>query len=458
MNRLRLKRVRNARNASILERALRRAAAERSGNESGQALVLMVGGLLTILLAVAVTIDGGNAFAQQRAAQNGSDGAAEGGAVVIAQKLAGASTPAGGWDTAINSAVQANAAANNVAVTAAYYTDICGIPLTSTGIAALWADGTTNLAIAARVGSGFPTSSRINPDCPSRSVGPPVGVMVLGHKVVHTAIAGIVGMDTIDVGTQATAVAGYLQGYCGATQGESCAMLPVTIPVNVITCDGTNDPLSTPNPQNTGNPWALNQVYKVPLCENGPGNVGWIDWTPPSGGTSELASSITTPNNPNIDLPSWQFVTETGNINSSSVENALRHYDGEVVLIPQFDLTCGTRRSEPDPDSSQPAIATSPNYGCPAGDLGGNGQNNWYRMPSFAYFELCGPGDGACSAAGALHGSYVSGNNRSVCDTGNGATSCLVGRFVKVLATGTVSAGVGGGGSNNPTVGVQLIR
>lgn len=422
---------------------------DRLRDESGQALVVMVGALVVIITAVAIVIDGGNAFAQQRAVQNGSDGAAEGGAVVIAQKLAGASTPSGGWDAAINAAVQANGAANTMSVTAAYYTDICGIPLTSTGNAALKADGTFDLAVAAQVGTGFPSSSKITPDCPSLAVGPPVGVLVLGHKAVRTAIAGIVGMSTIDVKTQASAVAGYLQGYCGSSQGSACTMLPVTIPVNLVTCDGSN------NPQNTGQPWALNQVYKVPLCKNGPGNVGWLDWTPPSGGVSELVNSITDPNNPNINLPSWQFVTETGNVNSASVENALRNYDGEVVLIPQFDLTCGTKNSDPDPDSRQPAIVTAPDYGCPAGDLGGNGQNNWYRMPSFAFFKLCGPSSAGCSS---LHGAYVNGNNTSVCDTGNGATSCLVGKFVKVLASGTVSAGVGGGGSNNPTIGVQLIK
>ena len=30
------------------------------------------------------------------------------------------------------------------------------------------------------------------------------------------------------------------------------------------------------------------QVITIPLCKNGPGNVGWIDWSPTAGGTSEL--------------------------------------------------------------------------------------------------------------------------------------------------------------------------
>jgi hypothetical protein len=412
----------------------------------------MVAAMVAILAAVAVTIDGGNAFAQQRAVQNGSDGAAEGGAVVMAAKLAGASTPAGGWDAAVNSAVLANAAANDIAVTGAYYTDICGIPLTMDGSAALNGNGTYNLNSAAEVGSGYPSNSQTTPDCPSLSVGPPAGVLVYGHKLVRTWIAGIAGIDTIDVKTQATAVAGYLQGACDASEGSACTLLPVTVPVNALTCDDQN------NAHDTGFPWAMNQVYKIPLCGNGPGNVGWLDWTPTSGGTSELVGSIQTPDNPNITLPSWQFVTSTGNINSAAVENALRAYDGETVMIPQFGQTCGTKNGEPDPDNSHPAIDTAPNYGCPAGDIGGNGQNNWYLIPSFAYFQFCGPSDGDCSSIGVLHGAYVNGNNSAICDTGNGATSCLAGKFVKILKSGTVSAGVGSGSNNTSTIGVQLIK
>src|SRR5205823_2960487 len=103
---------------------------------------------------------------------------------------------------------------------------------------------------------------------------------------------------------------------------------------------------------------------------NGPGNLGWIDWTPKAGGTSEIIDSILHPNNPPITLPSWQYVTQTGDPNSQGIEDALRTYDGRVVLVPQFDVTCDGKSG--DPDSSQPAVNTSPNYGCSPGDLGGN--------------------------------------------------------------------------------------
>jgi len=421
-------------------------------------MVLMVGGMVAMIAMIALIIDGGNAWSQQRIVQNGSDATAEAGAIVMAQRFAGATEPLIGWDAEVSAKVQASALANSVTVSAAYYTDICGIPLQADGSAALNVDGTENLAVAVQVGSGaLPSSSATTPDCPNAVVGPPAGVLVLGAKNLRTYLAGVVGLNSIGIGTRATAVTGYLQGVCTASQGNYCAVLPIAIPVDVLTCDGSN------NPVDTGNPWNLNQVYAVPLCQNDPGNVGWLDWTPTGGGNPELIDSILTPDNPAIDLPSWQYVDSTGNINDSNVEDAIRSYDGQIVLIPQFDLTCNPNPGN-EPDSSSPAINTDPNYGCPAGMLGGSGVNQWYRMPSFAYFQLCDSTDPDCKNINGIagndadHGVYMGGSPAPVCDSGNGATSCLVGRFVEILSTGTVGPGVGAGNSGVKAVGVQLIK
>lgn len=419
---------------------------------AGQALVLMVGGMVAMIAMIAMIIDGGNVWSQQRIVQNGSDATSEAGAIVMARRFAGATAPLLGWDHEVSAQVQASALANGLTVSAAYYTDVCGIPLQPDGSAALNVDGTENLSVAVRVGSGsLPASAATTPDCPNAVVGPPAGVLVLGAKNVRTYLAGVIGLNSMNIGTRATSVSGYLQGLCDASQGNYCAVLPVAIPVNVVNCDGSNNPI------NTGIPWTWNQVYKVPLCQNGPGNVGWLDWTPPGGGTPELINSILHPDNPAINLPSWQYVTETGNVNSAGVEDAIRTYDGQIVLIPQFDLTCNPHPGN-EPDNSTPPIITGPDYGCPAGMLGGNGANQWYRMPSFAYFQLCDISQSDCTAVGADHGAYVNGNNSSVCDTGNGATSCLVGTFVDILGSGTVGPGVGGGSGGVKAVGVQLIK
>ena len=88
--------------------------------------------------------------------------------------------------------------------------------------------------------------------------------------------------------TRATAVAGYLQGYCDASEGKYCALLPVAFPVNIIQCDGSNKPIDS------GEPWVFNTVYKIPLCKATPGNVGYLDWDPPAGGAGEVVCSIVT--------------------------------------------------------------------------------------------------------------------------------------------------------------------
>ena len=185
----------------------------------------------------------------------------------------------------------------------------------------------------------------------------------------------------------------------------------------------------------TATPWPKNTRVVVPLCKNNPGNVGWLDWTPKGGGASELEEAILHPNNPPIDLPSWNYVTQTGNPNSKKIEDALNGYMGQNVLFPLFDLTCGE-----DPDVSQTKVA--PDYGC--GDVGGNGSNQWYRFPAFASFEL--------------EEAFVNGSNKAACDTGNGATSCLIGKFVDFITVGTVGPGIGGGTTNGAVIGTQLIR
>jgi hypothetical protein len=437
---------------------------QRRSGEAGQALVVMVGVMLLSLAILAVIVDGGNVMVHQRLSQTGVDSTAEAGAVVLAQRLAGVTTPSSGWDSEVNTKVLASAAANKVTVKAAYYTDICGIPLKSDGTAALNGDGTENLAVAMKVGNSsgsLPFATTSTPDCPSRTVGPVAGVLVVGEDNVGAFVARAIGIASFTVTTRATAVAGYLQGFCDASEGEWCAVLPVTIPVNTVTCDGQNDIVLG------SNPWTWNVVLTVPLCKNSPGNVGWLDWDPPAGGAQEITCSIVNPDNPAIKLPSWQYVAATGNTNGggncadadtgtnyTGVEEAIRKYDGQVVLIPLFDMTCRTKNNDPDPVSTEPTINTGPNYGCPNAPGGGNGQNIWYRMPSFAYFELCDPSVAACSGR---HGAYIKGNDKAVCDTGNGATSCLVGKFVDILSSGTVGPGAGSG-TGSKALGVQLIR
>ncbi len=396
---------------------------------AGQAIVVAALAMVAVVGGMGLIIDGGNAFAQQRMTQAGNDAAAEAGATVLNQHDANPAVvpPAGTWDAQVASAISATAANNAINIDIAYYTDICGTLLRPDGTKAA---GTGDAAVVGASPTGdLPTNNNTNPDCPSGVVGPVAGVRVLADRTFDTFVSKVVNVATLKASTTATAVSGLLQGTCSAATG--CTVLPVTAPVTVVSCDGSNNPILT------ATPWPKFVTVRVPLCKNGPGNVGWLDWTPKAGGTSELIASILTPNNPPINLPSWNYVTQTGNINSKGVEDALNTYIGQVVLFPMFDLTCSS-----DPDFSR--VSNGPTYGCPAADVGGNGSNQWYRFPVFAGF--------------LLERAYVNGTNKAACDTGNGATSCLVGQFVDFQTSGTVGPGIGGGTTDSGVRGVQLIK
>lgn len=84
-------------------------------SESGQIIVLFAGALTAIILVVGLVIDGGNAFAQRRGVQNGSDFAALAGARIIAEWV-GKDTN-NGTDANVRLAIQNALAANNSSTT-----------------------------------------------------------------------------------------------------------------------------------------------------------------------------------------------------------------------------------------------------------------------------------------------------------------------------------------------------
>jgi Flp pilus assembly protein TadG len=387
--------------------------------EAGQVLALFAFGFLAFVAGTAFVVDGGNIYSNHRISQNATDAAAQAGAVVLAERLGGATRN----DNAVRSAVDGvlSAMEMDVVNSVAEYTDIDGNSLTPP-------------VVVGSLGTAQPPNSAW-------------GVAVNGDRDFGTFFARALGINEFTATTHATAITGY-----GQALGSN--LLPVTPPINIVTCDGQNNPVFDLPPVH----WSGYELYKIPLCKNGPGNVGWIDWTPPAGGTSELVAEILSSTG-SIDIPSWNYVTQTGNVNSKNVEDALRTYNGRVVYIPIFDSTCN---SEPTPgDTSVDA--------CAPANVGGNGQNQWYHFPEVAAFQFC-PGDpsstdpvdqafaSACSNAGSAHGAYVNGNNKNQCDTGNGATSCLVGRFVNFITEGTVSGPLSGLPGPSTAVVVQLIK
>ena len=170
--------------------------AHRRPQQAGQALVLMVLAMVAVISGMALIIDGGNAWAQQRITQSGNDAASEAGTIVLARFNAGQTAPALGWDAEVLAAITASATSNGVTVPvdtttgrrAAYYTDICGTLLRPDGTKA------PTEADAAVVGGGtLPTNNHTDPDCPSGVVGPVAGVQVSAARVFDTYVSRIVG-------------------------------------------------------------------------------------------------------------------------------------------------------------------------------------------------------------------------------------------------------------------------
>jgi len=343
----------------------RHRAAARS-NERGQVLVLVAVGLAFMLGMVGLVIDGGYAFAQQRGSQNGADAVATAGALVIAENLpfraAGQTPPK--TDADVAAAVNTAAANNSLGTVTVYYTDLAG----------------NLLSPPVRVGDN------VLPDAAW-------GVATTATKSFNTFFSGLLGLESVTATTDATAVAGYVEN---AGAGN---VLPVTIPLNIIACQN-NGNFETVQPPTI---WPLNQRVILPLCK-GPasGNVGWLDWSPPGGGTSELIDAILNPNNPAIPVPSWQYVTTTGNINAGGVEDAINTYAGQVVLIPFFDNACT------DPNAPS-------NSACPDGSGPGTGQNNWYHMPLFFGLKLQD-----------VKAAFIQGSNPE-CGSDWGGAGCLIG-------------------------------
>lgn len=361
----------------------------RQSAERGQILVIVAAGMLVFIAMVALVIDGGHAWGQQRDTQNGTDASAEAGAVLLAQNLPykAAGEPMMHNDDDVEAAVLAMATTNDIDVLSARYTDFSG--------------------------------AEIGTDVGSLGNAPPpddaLGVKVLAERQFDTLMAGTMGFNDLTANTSATAHAGYV------VEQPAGAVLPVTIPVTVPQCDGSNNLVTTTDP------WIPEDEYTLYLCSSGPGNVGWLDWTPPGSGCSTLADSIEFPDNPPLEIPGWYYVAETGNCNSSQVQAALETWIGRPVMIPLFDATCDSL-----PPSATDVCGTGP----------GNGQNQYYHFAN--WIEM------------TIREVYVTGGN-TACNASNGSTSCLIVTFHQMMGPGTLGAPTGDEHAL-AAVGVELIN
>ena len=381
---------------------LSRLVRDQGASARGQILVIVAAGMLVVIAMVGLIIDGGHAWGQQRNAQNAADGVSMAGTAVIQDYLSDPSPPAPSGGE-VGCAVEAAADAHEVALEIAEYTDAEG-DLFSPSIE----------VPACGSGATIPSGAQ--------------GVKATATHDFDTFIMQVVGVGTMTTEADATAVVGRPAGVCAAEDG--CAVLPVTFPRTVDTCDGTNSRVIGEAE------WTILQedvtldasnLSIVPLCKKGPGAVGWLDF-----GCGNLAAHITNPCNQFIPIPAW-LDTSPGNPNCC--EGELEAFSGNqpgvaededlVVYIPIHDYTCGDNLADPQPIT---ACSSYPNWS-------GGGSGLYYHVPYWVGFKLDGPfvsgGDNECNQ---LPGGPPSG--------GNGATGCLKGWFVsKVTEPGPITIG-----------------
>jgi hypothetical protein len=374
------------------------------GTRRGQTLVIFAGGLVAFLGMVGLVIDGGNAFAQQRRTQNGADAAAEAGTTELARRALGV-PPATTWDQQVADAINASAQYNDLTIVGVpQYTDFDGNPL-------------------GPVGSGIPTDAS--------------GVAVNGERSFRTYFAGVLGMSSWKASASATARTGFIKTV------SANGLLPVTFPVLLTQCQNGGDPLVNPEYGAGGHSWPYGAANRValPLCANGPGNVGWIDWTPTMGGASEVAASILNPNSTAVTVPKWHYVAQTGAV--TSLDPAMDYWEGSDIYLPIFYVEpdiVGTPEDESligTCDTEPLGNKTSIND-CPAGHTGGNGANQWYYLVTFASFRL--------------QNSFIQGNHHTECNdpslastatynaggvnAGQQIDNCLIGYFNEEVVVG----------------------
>jgi len=397
----------------------------------GQILVIVAAGMLVLIGLVGLVIDGGHAWGQQRHGQNGVDSIVLGGAIMLAENQPyiadGEAVPH--TDEAIETRLLELAGKNGLVFDEAFYTDFDGNPLPG----------------PIEVGSLF------GADPPEAAY----GIEGHGHRTFDTFLAPVLGVDSFTANVTATAHTGPIVKVDGNTT------LPVTFPVTITGCDGTNKAVK----HLAGDTWqkaeegdySMESAYVVPLCAGEPGNVGWLDWTPPGGGTSEMITQIEDADHESLWIPDWYYVAQTGNMSSgdkAGIQAALNAYavppapeenaeQGTVVYIPLFDSTC-----EDDPDPGGVGENAPDPEACAVGP--GQGQDMWYHFNGWTAFEInwvdLNGGTSKCGTTGEIEGT-----------TGNGATGCFHGWFRKFLGPGELGPPTGSETSNT-NWGVELSR
>jgi hypothetical protein len=400
------------------------------GRARGQVIVLIALAMVAMLAAVALVIDGGNAYAQQRKTQNGIDASAEAGATQLARKMSGVAIA----DADVMAAINQTATSNDITtIVNADYTDIDGVVIGPVGTGAI------------------PSAAQ--------------GVHVGGSRDFDTYVGGVVGLRQWTASGEATAITGY------AEESGFGGLVPLTFPILLTQCesgggssklffpdDGIVDPPDNPA-FGTSWPFGPNNRVAIPLCSNGPGNVGWIDWDSGGGGVAQLTKYILGQiPNPPITTPRWYEVTETGG--KTALDSPMDTLEGKDITIPIFHAEADDPSTAADetligtcdaiPDAPRDTITN-----CHPADIGANGQG-WYFLETFGVFHL--------------EHSYIQGMHQSECndpalistaspDTArNPVNNCLIGWFKDKVVARNMTVGSATATSEFTPLAIQLIH
>lgn len=259
------------------------------GRERGQILVIFAGGLITLLLAVGLVVDGGFAFVNRRDGQNVSDLAAMAGTKMVSDHY----LKGGRSGLQVFEAIDASAVRNGCTPTAP-----------------------TPCSWTARYVRGMTGGEEdLGPVVDSGAIASGAqGVKVDVSRQPRTFFLGLIGQANWEVDTTATALVRTLPGL---PPGQ---VLPIA-----ANPPGSYDPGGT---------------YAFSTDRDGPGNFGWLSWNG-SNDAPTLADSLCNPNNPEISFPAW-VDGDPGATNANAVRDCIDYWieHGTTVLIPIWGQGC----------------------------------------------------------------------------------------------------------------------
>jgi Flp pilus assembly protein TadG len=259
--------------------------------ERGQILVIVAGGVTTLLLLAGLVLDGGVAFLNKRDGQNAADTAAMAASRLIAEDQTDATITY--TSATVYSGIDATVDANGC--------DGAGTPCT-------WQANFVDKSYA-DLGDVTNTAAGI----PANAAGVRVGI----SRRPGTFLARLAGIQSWDVRAHAIAVA------LEPTTAPPGQLLPIALK------------------QNTGDPYIPGQVYDLTDGKDIPGGFGYISWDG-SNDPNSLADSICEPDNPEFTMPT-SFPGDPGKSNSSGVRACLDYWinTGQTVLIPIYSTVVG---------------------------------------------------------------------------------------------------------------------